>query len=658
MTNPRWRFARMSEWQPNSNPVLGEFFSAASDLPERLVRESIQNSMDARHGNEPVRVRFTFSGEGTLDERSAAPYLAGLQPHVLAVAESDDSGDARSPDDPRAALKRPLSWLAVEDFGTSGLLGNIESNNIEEKGNHFWGFFRQTGISAKDEDKAGSWGLGKWVFPDASAINSYIAVTERRGEGRVLLMGATVLKTHLVDGVKYPPEGYYTPTDTQDSPPLPVDSDADPESGEFVLGALTAFGLDRTAAPGLSVVVLYPKRELTSAGIARAVLTQYFLPVVRGDLTVEIVHPEIDAPDHMQTISRETIGREVTNIQPSKRDDESPESLRGAIDLARWAIARDESAHIELPAGEIAKGLSERSDELREQYEHGDRLAFRLTLDVERKGQAATSDAFRVYLEQAPDLKVGHDYFVRGYLRIPDRNHITGHTARALVLVHEKSELGHLLRDSEGPAHEKWQPRKEEVNKRWTAGERRVHSVQRAAGSLLQRLTERPPERLTHALAKWFPATTPKDDTGGGENSDGGRTRRRKVPQLPRSPLEIVSASGGFAVHAPKDAKKSLADTDWTVRFAYDSTGGPSKPFRLFAQGVAAEAPDFSLRDGQLRVEEKGCEYDITSENEFTLHVRADNFRIAVSGFDSRRDVVVEVQRVPEAASESDEDAA
>ena len=650
MANPRWRFARMSEWQPNSNPVLGEFFSAASDLPERLVRESIQNSMDARHGDEPVRVRFTFSGEqGALDERSAAPYLAGLQPHILAVAESDASGDARSPDDPRAALKRPLSWLAVEDFGTSGLLGKIASNNIEEKGNHFWGFFRQTGISAKDEDKAGSWGLGKWVFPDASAINSYIAVTERAGERRVLLMGATVLKTHLVDGVKYPPEGYYTPTDARDdSPPLPIDSDTDP--GEFVLGALTAFGLDRTAAPGLSVIVLYPKRELTPEGIARAVLTQYFLPVVRGSLTVEIVHPEIDAPDRMQTISRETIGGEVASIQPSTRDDESPESLRGAIDLARWAIAREGTEHIEIPAEGIAKGLSERTDELRERYERGERLAFRLTLDVQRKGRVAEPDEFRVYLERALGISEGHDYFVRGYLRIPRMDHIKNRDARALVLVDGKSELGHLLRDSEGPAHERWQPRKEQVLERWTAGERRIRSVRGAAGSLLQRLAERPPEQLTHALARWFPAAAPSAKGSGGTGG-GGKSGNNGPPPPRPSPLEIVSASGGFAVRAPRDAKK-ITGTDWMVTFAYDST---RSPFGQFVKGVAAGAPDFSLRDGQLRVEATGCGYTVASENEFTLHVRADDFRITVSGFDSRRDVIVDVQPVPETAGEQED---
>ncbi len=654
-TQPRWRFAPMSAWQPNTNPVLGEFFSAASDLPERLVREAIQNSMDAGDGSEPVRVRFTFSGEhNALAPDRATPYLEGLKPHVLAVANSDDDGDENSPDDPRAALKRPLSWLAVEDFGTSGLVGDIESNDIMAKDNCFWGFFRQSGISPKGEDSAGSWGLGKWVFPDASAINSYIAVTERRRERRVLLMGATVLKTHRLDGVRYPPEGYFTPTgtDEQDSPPLPVDSDADPN--EFILKTLETFGLDRTAAPGLSVIVLCPKSELTPEAIARAVLTQYFLPIVRGDLAVEIIHP-----DGERTINKETILKEVTSIGSSDRYDESPESLRGAIELAQWGVRQGENPYIELPANGIAKGLADHAnlDDLRERYERGEQLAFRLTADVQRRGRAATPDAFRVYLEHAPDLPRGHDYFVRGYLRIPREDHIQSHSARALVVVDEKSELGHLLRDAEGPAHERWQPRKEQIGKRWQSGESRVRNVQQAAGILLQQLVERPAESLTHALAHWFPASmsTSRSPEGGKEGGGGTVPPPPPPPPPPPRPFNIVKASGGFAVRARSGAS-GLVGTEWTVQFAYDSTGRGG-PFRQFERGVRDGAPDFSLSSG-LQIEGNGCEYAAVSENEFTLYVSADDFGIAVSGFDSRRDVLVDVQAAPEADSDAEDDAA
>lgn len=669
--NPRWRFARMTPAEIHQNPVQGEFFSREADLPERFVREAIQNSLDAGTDGQTVRVRFVFSGErNALPPDRAVRYLDGLRQHVAAVvdaggmstsaSDAEDDEDESVIHDPLACFTSPMTYLVVEDFGTQGLTGDIKANSEQGKDNHFWGFFRSSGISPKGEDSAGSWGLGKWVFTDASIIRAYLGMTQRKDEKNWLLMGMAILESHhLGEGEARKQYRYYgsfaAHSDKVDAEwfPLPVDSDDDPD--DFILAALDDFGLKRMENPGLSVIVPYPKNALTPAAIARAVLTQYFLPVVRGDLSVEIVHLD----EETRTINAASIEAEVGRIAKG-RADESPESLRGAIELARWAITREEREHTALPARNLAGALAGRDDldAIRERYERGERLAFRLTTNARPRSDARpTETSFHLYLERDDRLGKGHDYFMRGPLRIPKMDEIERHKARALVLVDDNSLLGHLLRDAEGPAHEQWNPREQRLKDNWIGGPQRVQDVCHAAERLLQRLTERPPERLTHALAKWFPATTPKDDTGGGENSDGDRTPKPKVPRLPRSPLEIVSASGGFAVRAPKDAT-GLADTDWTVRFAYDATGGSSRPFKLFAQSVVAEAPDFSLRDGQLRIEETGCKYDITGENEFTLHAHADDFRIAVSGFDSRRDVVVEVQRVPETASESDEDAA
>ena len=670
MTNPRWRFARMTPAEINQDPVQGEFFSREADLPGRLVREAIQNSLDAARDGETVRVRFVFSGErDALPADRAARYLRRLRRHVEAVvaaggmatgaSDGDDEDEESVAYDALACFDKPMDYLVVEDFGTRGLAGDIEARSEREKGNHFWGFFRSIGISPKGENDAGSWGLGKWVFSDASIINAYLGMTQREGEENWLLMGMALLKTHHLGEIKYRSYGSFAAhSDDVDERwfPLPVDSDDDPD--DFILTALDDFGLERMENPGLSVIVPYPKDELTPAAIARAVLTQYFLPVVRGDLTVEIVHPD----EETRTINDVSIEEEVKRIAKG-RDDESPDSLRGAIELARWAIAREEREHTALPARNLAGALAGREDfdAIRERYEHGERLAFRLTMNAHaRKDHRPLNTSFHLYLERDDELDRGHDYFMRGPLRIPNMDHIARQKARALVLVDGDSQLGHMLRDAEGPAHEAWNTNEQRLKDNWVGSYQRVQDVRHAAERLLLRLTERPPERLTHALAKWFPATTPKDDTGGGTTSDGGKTTRVKVPRLPRSPLEIVSASGGFAVRAPKDAT-GLAGTDWTVRFAYDSTGRGG-PFGQFAKGLKAGTPDFSLRDGQLHVEKDGCTYDIaaddTGENEFTLHAHADGFRIAVSGFDSRRDVIVDVQRVPEAASESDEDAA
>lgn len=85
MTPPHWRFARMTRAEINQDPVQGEFFSREADLPGRFVRESVQNSLDARSRGQTVRIRFAFSGErGALPVPQAARYLDGLERHVEA----------------------------------------------------------------------------------------------------------------------------------------------------------------------------------------------------------------------------------------------------------------------------------------------------------------------------------------------------------------------------------------------------------------------------------------------------------------------------------------------------------------------------------------------------------------------------------------------
>ena len=59
---PIRRFREMKRFEPGINPVHGEFFTTEEleDLNGSLVRESVQNSLDARAGSDPVEVVFTF----------------------------------------------------------------------------------------------------------------------------------------------------------------------------------------------------------------------------------------------------------------------------------------------------------------------------------------------------------------------------------------------------------------------------------------------------------------------------------------------------------------------------------------------------------------------------------------------------------------------
>ena len=59
--NIAWKFREMSRGEINVDPIEGEFFAteALGSLSDALVRESIQNSLDAKAGTGPIKVRFS-----------------------------------------------------------------------------------------------------------------------------------------------------------------------------------------------------------------------------------------------------------------------------------------------------------------------------------------------------------------------------------------------------------------------------------------------------------------------------------------------------------------------------------------------------------------------------------------------------------------------
>ena len=650
-----WRFARMAPAEINQDPVQGEFFSRTADLPGRLVREAIQNSLDARHGSETVRVRFVFSGnQGALNIARAAPYLEGLLPYVEASSVDTDMpevGDAIEFEEEASALEgavkcfeKPMTYLAVEDFGTKGLIGNTSANRPREEGNDFWGFFRSIGISPKGDSAGGSWGLGKWVFPDASVINSYLGITQRRHEeNRWLLMGMAALRTHLLNEAKYRPYGFFAlASDRSDEHwlPLPIDDD------DEILEACGDFGLERIDGPGLSVIIPYPKQELKPSAIASSVCVHYFLPIARGDLVVEIVHPE----EGTRTISSETILLEVDCLTPSERLAESPDSLRRAIQLAKWAItlSSDHVADVSLesPFGAVDEATLA---DLRQRYDQRERLAFRVNMDVRpRSGTGRQASSFHIYLERADDLSEGHDYFIRGHLHLPEIDYIRGYKARALVIVDGQSPLGHMLRDAENPAHTRWNPSAQRLRERWIGGPRRVREIQTFCASLLRSLIERPEAQQKDALADLFPGQPERGSGQTRSQRQGTGTSTRIFPPISGpSPFVMSPTAQGFSVRGDSPSETIVGST-WDLRFAYDVVRG--NPLKRFDAGVRQGTPDFSLYEDHLQVECSGADVEISGHNSMRIRIAQQGFRLLVTGLDDR-DIVVDLRPAQESGS-------
>lgn len=641
---PHWRFRVMSPSEINENPVQGEFFTA--NLPERFVREAVQNSLDAKAGEAPVRVRFVISGaDRALSPERAAPYLNGLRPHYQAVVDAErgagNSKRAPSLAERKALFDTRMPFLVVEDFGTTGLRGDVRTNEPQAEGNDFWGLFRSVGISPKGKDASGSWGLGKWVFPDASKLNAFIGVTRRQDDDELLIMGQAMLKLHKLGDQKYAHYGYFAAASSESEDKwLPMPASSNGRQAPFLKRAVADFGLQDRNQAGTSVVVPHPEDELADPNkLAWAAITQYFWPILAGDLVVEIV----SSGGPTRTIDADTIGGEVHRCgeASAKEGEEAAGPMARAIELAAWGMASPPEEHAEADARRSRNVEAIAPNELprlRERFARGERLAFTARTKVDR-----TLSPFHVFVEKDATLSKGHDYHVRGHLHVPNMDYIQGFQARALTHVASRSPLGHLLRDSEGPAHDRWNPSAHRLKEKgWPAAAVRVREAQRAAERILEKLAAKPEHKQRDALADLFPSKP----TGRGGTAAGGGASDWMPPDPgdPKPLPRVLHRRGGFAVTT--DHHDGLVGTTWIVRMAYDVARGTARTaFSRFASGLKAGCPDFTLLGGRLSVQHDGCSVEVLSANELQVAATEPAISLLVTGFDDR-DLLVDVSQV------------
>ncbi len=172
-----WCFRKKSKGEVARDLGWDEYLTSNRSTEESLVREAIQNSLDAHAKCEsleaqscPARVRIYYSGKTKALQKDAyAKYLAGAAEHY--TAEDCKIGVIPDGDCP---------FVAIEDFNTTGLTGHIDWDytNIKKKP-PYYRFFWSENQSEKGDGTRGRWGIGKVVFPIASKLRSFFAYSIR-----------------------------------------------------------------------------------------------------------------------------------------------------------------------------------------------------------------------------------------------------------------------------------------------------------------------------------------------------------------------------------------------------------------------------------------------------------------------------------------------
>lgn len=627
---PAWQFVKHHPETKSRDPLQSELLNQETFKPaDALVRESIQNSLDAKlPGCEKVRVRIYVSGSaGSLSPLEASPYFQGFWPHV---AQCENGGQVA------ADLENGrCRFVVIEDFGTSGLTGDPSAARVPDgEPNNYYYFLRAEGISGKAAGNLGRWGVGKYVFPKTSGVNSFIALTNRSDDpSNTLLVGQSVLMNHALDGTDYDPDGWWA---------KPGDGVQMPITGAELISETTKrWNIARTSEPGLSIVIPYVEEALGGADFLRAVIRAYFGAILAGGLIVEIDDADsedvvaLDA-DNISTLAEASfVGLErdkvVSEIQLLKtRSSIPPEGRFTTGSISGKADSGWSSATIDV----------ETANAIRSRLESGAPIEVTVPLELHLKEQQGTPTPtqFHVLLQQEESLRQKPLYLRRGIV-ISEAYRFKLPGVRAICLVDDEP-LTKMLGDAENPAHTTW-TNNDKIKARYVRGADVLNLVKQAPLKIIQLVLDAALEEQRIIFSDIFAAplensqSERKGRDGSGKN--GTRTRRRPtvVPDpKPRSQSLTVlhrEDSGGFSIVPTEHGRSGqLKRVDLAVGYATRRGDALAKWTK----------DDFELSDLSLAL--SGGKLAKISGNTLTAEVQdAAIFKLKLTGFDANRDLTI-----------------
>lgn len=615
-----WHFVKYRPDETIRDPIVGEFFSteAIENPAQALVREGIQNALDAldKQNAKSVRVRI-YCGKLKAKSESAF-WLSGAWEHYL--APKNGLGNLPEKD-------TELLFLVFEDFGTTGLKGNIEQAfDDPDKKNPFFYFFRAEGRSGKSEQDRGRWGVGKYVFLRASRVSTLLALTIRSDDKKRFLMGRSILKSRWVNKEYYSPDGYLGLRDGSEKPILPVSDD------KTLDRFCSDFNLKRSNEAGLSIVVPYIENDITVDNIQKAVVKDYFYPILKGDLTVTV-----ESDGFVSEINSSTI--------KSLFSDADWEGFSSIVQLAEWALSEGVDPYKLNPCNDKRPVWSNDlipTDillKMRAQFERGEFLPVKVTLNIRQKNDTGIPSYFMIYLKQGKNDD-GRPLFIREGIIVSDVKVRRTRGVFSLVVIEDKP-LATLLGDSENPAHTQWQKDSSNFRNKYVYGKSYIEFVTNAVSDIVSALSAKEDEIDPNLVLDIFSLPAEEDEVAKREDKQkdkkSGTETDKEILDLPsrEKKFEIEQIEGGFQLKAGKAKLKPPARIE--VYVAYDvRKGNPLTKYDL---------SDFRLDQAPIKIKKpsKGLRLTRIHQNSIIADVTKDDFELLVTGFDQNRDLYVKV---------------
>lgn len=635
-----WWFERKRRSQKSRDPMQASFFTNSSidDDTHALVREAIQNSLDAKSNpasKEPVRVRFSL-GSLAASTGVMARYVPDEAWLHFNAKDNGLSSPPTASDDCR--------YLVYEDFNTFGLVGN-EMACEAEQGNSFYFFMRAEGQSGKQEGERGRHGIGKYVFPYTSGIRMFIAATIRSSDGRCLIAGQSVLKSHHVGEGRYTPDGWwgrYEKDADGDHFPLPV------EDSTLFAQLVTDFGLARSSGQtGLSLVMPYIQRDVTASKLSEHAVREYFWPIMSGQLIVEVVED-----GHLRTIDSTSIRENLDELLlPEHIDQIAPFTALASRALIGGNYPTFElrsPAVPTLPKWDKDYLTKETASQIHEQLANADGfIRVRCHLYVqESSSKEARPSHFDIYLSKDVTDTSRKPRFLREGIIIPEDRvpKVRGYTSMVVI---EGGALATLLGDSENPAHTEWEKNATKFKGKYRWGPTTIDFVRLSVRNFLNLMSQGDEEEDVAILSDIFYLDLPEND----DDVPGSRKRAKRekpepdtVPPINPPPpprpqsYRLAKSDDGFILKGPMEQLQQRRR--YVIKVAYDFAGASKG--RALKQW---DKKDFDLGKASnvCAPETENMSNVVIGGNTVVFEADTNDFILSIHGFDRRRDIIVDV---------------
>ena len=616
--------------------VEEEFDTENHQISSALGNEDGQNKLDNTLPGEKCRVVINYVKKK--DKKFFKNYVEGLK-YYLEKSEDGYSNeiDNEEPD-----------YLIIEDFNTTGLIGNLDKPGTGDPYKHFFLTFSKS----KQGKKLGRRGQGRNVYWIASKIRAFFGYSIQYDTRQKLLRGISHAGTLRINDDVYNPYLSFTESYDENKPTIQNKKETRPITDEKILSEFKELvGIVRKDnEPGLSCVIPYPTNSVKIENLKNAYLKRFYAAILFERMELEIQKNIFNSDNIKNECVKLGINIDFLDFIYDGRttDDES------LIDLD----FTDKNSTTNINETILDK---DKIEELRKNYYENKMLSFKIQVLVPFKEGGYKKSYFKFHLKKLPENTKAIDnkaLFMRDFLQLPEMSKKFKYKSKCQAFLWAEDEaISTFLGDSEGKAHMKWDPKHKDIGQKYEKdGSSKIFSLINSCMNDTYKLITQTNDVIdVETFSEFLPKITSEEtethtqsaiiddfNFDNKKNKTKITKKKRKVTSLIKKMVEDHQIKDGFSITRMDTTEEK--DFPMLVRStcAYNLRKGD--PFAAYNA-----SRHFIIGNGEVQITKK--EYvnniKIIDGNRIEFIAENKNFKVEITGFDiSRKDLYVKTRKL------------